>query len=175
MHMKTSLFFLAVSAGIGLVNLSPLQAGDISLDFRQSAIREEKGSQLASGAYSVKGGDLAIKVETSPSSEFDFYRLVIPASGEVDAGARFVMEADITLAAENFLDIVLQTDGGTQIFHAIKESVSGRIEIPIRDFSVSGDGAFPYHIVEIRLMVSGDKSAETGDNTIVIRKLEIVE
>ncbi|GAT32611.1 hypothetical protein TSACC_21010 [Terrimicrobium sacchariphilum] len=173
--MKTSLFYLAVFAGMGLVNLSPLQAGDISLDFKQSAIREEKGSQLASGTFSVKGNDLSIKVETSASSEFDFYRLVIPASGQVDVGAKFVMEADVTLASENFLDIVLQTDGGTQIFHAIKESVSGRIEIPIRDFSVSGEGAFPYNIVEIRLMVSGDKSAETGEDTIVIKKLEILE
>ncbi|OJU98391.1 MAG: hypothetical protein BGO12_12420 [Verrucomicrobia bacterium 61-8] len=173
--MKTSLFCFAACLGVGLVSLSPLRAGDITLDFKQSAIREEKGSQLASGTYSVKGGDLAIKVETSPSAEFDFYRLVIPASGQVDTGAKFVMEADITLAPENFLDIVLQTDGGTQIFHAIKESTSGRIEIPIRDFSVSGDGDFPYNIVEVRLMVSGDKSTESGEDGIVIKKLEILE
>lgn len=160
---------------MGIVNLTPLRAEDVILDFKQSAVREEKGSQLASGMYSVEGKDLAIKVETSPSSEFDFYRLVIPTSGQVDVGARFVMDADITLAPENFLDIVLQSDGETQMFHAIKESVSGRIEIPIRDFSVSGDGTLPYNIVEIRLMVSGDKSTESGEDNIVIKKLEILK
>jgi len=160
---------------MSLVSFTPLRAADITLDFKQSAIREEKGSQLAAGTYSIKGKELTIKVETSPSSEFDFYRLVIPVSGQVDAGAKFVMDADIALASDNFLDIVLQTEDGTQLFHAIKESVSGRIEIPIRDFSVSGDGAFPYAIVEIRLMVSGDKSTEAGENNIVIKKLDVLE
>lgn len=173
--MKTFLFYPLISAGIGLLNVSLLQAEDITLDLKQGAIREEKGSRVVSGTYLIKGKELSIKVETSDSSEFDFYRLVIPTSGQVGVGAKFVMEADITLAPDNFLDIVLQTDSETQIFHAIKDSVSGRIEIPIRDFSISGEGAFPYGIVEVRLMVSGDKSPASGEDSIVIKKLEILE
>ncbi len=177
-HRSAFAFALAAS-----LCCSGVHAGDMVVDAAQIASQAvgSKGANCPSFQTGLDGGSgkFLWTVEASPETSFDFAKIEIPVETTVSPDTIVILDADVDLADQSYLEIGLQLEDGRYFFSNVKDSeaTAGRsYEFPLAKMA-SSDGK-PFTDASARLagavlMVNSDASANSGASKVLIKSIVI--
>ncbi len=160
-----------------------MAADDVVVDAAQIAAQAvgSKGANCPSSKVELDGTPPAavFTVEASPETSFDFGKIELPLEVEISPRAVVIVDAEIDLADQSYLEVGLQLEDGRYFFDNIKQgaAASGAHEMRIADMASADGKPFgdaPARTSRLSLMVNSDASIAPGTSKIRIGRIVIV-